>query len=144
VTMAKALGNGVPIGACWAKADVAAAFEPGDHATTYGGQPLAARAAFAVLEQMEKLDVPARAAAAGERLCAKLAAVPGVAAVRGVGLLVAAELDDGIEAGPVALECLDAGLVVNAVTRTALRFAPSLLVSDAEIDAAVAILQTVL
>ena len=144
VTMAKALGNGVPIGACWAKADVAAAFEPGDHATTYGGQPLAARAAFAVLEQMEKLDVPARAAAAGERLCAKLAAVPGVAAVRGVGLLVAAELDDGIEAGLVALECLDAGLVVNAVTRTALRFAPSLLVSDAEIDAAVAILQTVL
>jgi len=144
VTMAKALGNGVPIGACWAKAEVASAFAPGDHATTYGGQPLAARAAFAVLEQMETLDVPARAAAAGERLRAKLAAVPGVAAVRGVGLLVAAELDDGIEAGPVAFECLHAGLVVNAVTPTALRFAPSLLVSDAEIDAAVAILQTVL
>jgi acetylornithine/succinyldiaminopimelate/putrescine aminotransferase len=144
VTMAKALGNGVPIGACWARADVASAFKPGDHATTYGGQPLAARAAFAVLEQMETLDAPARAAAAGERLCAKLAAVPGVASVRGVGLLVAAELDEGIEAGPVALECLDAGLVVNAVTPTALRFAPSLLVSDAEIDAAVTILQVVL
>ena len=144
VTMAKALGNGVPIGACWAKADVASAFKPGDHATTYGGQPLAARAAFAVLEQMEALDVPARAAAAGKRLCAKLAAVPGVAGVRGVGLLVAAELDAGTEAGPVALECLEAGLGVNAVTPTALRFAPSLLVSDAEIDAAVAILQVVL
>ena len=144
VTMAKALGNGVPIGACWACADVASAFKAGDHATTYGGQPLAARAAFAVLEQMEMLDVPARAAAAGERLCAKLAAVPGVASVRGVGLLVAAELDEGIEAGPVALECLAAGLVVNAVTPTALRFAPSLLVSDAEIDAAVTILQVVL
>jgi predicted acetylornithine/succinylornithine family transaminase len=144
VTMAKALGNGVPIGACWARTDVASAFKPGDHATTYGGQPLAARAAFAVLEQMETLDVPARAAAAGERLCAKLAAVPGVAGVRGVGLLVAAELEDGNEAGPVALECLDAGLVVNAVTPTALRFAPSLLVSDAEIDAAVTILQVVL
>ncbi len=62
VTMAKALGNGVPIGACWARDDVAAAFKPGDHATTYGGQPLAARAAFAVLEQMTTLDVPARAA----------------------------------------------------------------------------------
>jgi len=144
VTMAKALGNGVPIGACWARADVASAFKAGDHATTYGGQPLAARAAFAVLEQMEMLDEPARAAAAGERLCAKLAAVPGVASVRGVGLLVAAELDEGIEAGPVALECLAAGLVVNAVTPTALRFAPSLLVSDAEIDAAVTILQVVL
>ncbi|MFN8026269.1 MAG: acetylornithine transaminase [Acidimicrobiia bacterium] len=144
VTMAKALGNGVPIGACWAKEGVAAAFKPGDHATTYGGQPLAARAAFAVLEQMEALDVPARAAAAGERLCTKLAAVPGVAGVRGVGLLVAAQLDEGIEAAPVALACLEAGLVVNAVTPTALRFAPSLLVSDAEIDAAVAILQVVL
>jgi predicted acetylornithine/succinylornithine family transaminase len=144
VTMAKALGNGVPIGACWARADVAAAFAPGDHATTFGGQPLAARAAFAVLEQMEALDAPGRAARAGERLCARLAEVPGVAAVRGVGLLVAAELEEGHEAGPVALECLEAGLVVNAVTPTALRFAPSLLVSDAEIDAAVAILQVVL
>ena len=54
VTMAKALGNGVPIGACWARADVAAAFAPGDHATTFGGQPLAARAALAVLDVMER------------------------------------------------------------------------------------------
>ena len=53
VTMAKALGNGVPIGACWARADVAAAFRPGDHATTFGGQPLAARAAMAVLDVMD-------------------------------------------------------------------------------------------
>ncbi|MGH8985517.1 MAG: aminotransferase class III-fold pyridoxal phosphate-dependent enzyme, partial [Acidimicrobiia bacterium] len=53
VTMAKALGNGVPIGACWARADIAAAFAPGDHATTFGGQPLAARAALAVLDVME-------------------------------------------------------------------------------------------
>ncbi len=51
VTMAKALGNGVPIGACWASADVAAAFAPGDHATTFGGQPLAARAALATLDR---------------------------------------------------------------------------------------------
>ena len=65
VTMAKALGNGVPIGACWAKTEVAAAFEPGDHATTYGGQPLATAAARAVLEVMEAEDVPARAERAG-------------------------------------------------------------------------------
>ena len=62
VTMAKALGNGVPIGACWARDDVAAAFVPGDHATTFGGQPLAAAAARAVLAVMEAEDVPARAA----------------------------------------------------------------------------------
>ena len=68
VTMAKALGNGVPIGACWARAEVAAAFEPGDHATTYGGQPLATAAARAVLAEMQRLDAPTLAAKAGERL----------------------------------------------------------------------------
>ena len=67
-----------------------------------------------------------------------------MADVRGAGLLIAAELAPGIEAGPVANACLDAGLVVNAVTPTALRFAPSLLVTDDEIDAAVAILTEVL
>ena len=64
VTMAKALGNGVPIGACWAPAEVASAFVPGDHATTFGGQPLAAAAARAVLAVMEAEDVPARATSA--------------------------------------------------------------------------------
>jgi acetylornithine/succinyldiaminopimelate/putrescine aminotransferase len=83
VTMAKALGNGVPIGACWARADVAAAFEPGDHATTFGGQPLATAAARAVLAVMEEEDVPARATAAGARLAAALEALPGVTSVRG-------------------------------------------------------------
>ena len=63
--MAKALGNGVPIGACWARDEVAAAFKPGDHATTYGGQPLAARAALTVLEVMEQIDAPACANRAG-------------------------------------------------------------------------------
>ena len=144
VSMAKALGNGVPIGACWARDEVAAALKPGDHATTYGGQPLAARAACAVLDVMAEIDAPARAARAGEVLTKALLDVPGVDDVRGVGLLVAAELDAGIEAGPVALACLEAGLVVNAVTPTALRFAPSLLVTDDEIEAAVAILTEVL
>src|SRR5205085_10772935 len=92
VTMAKALGNGVPIGACWARADVAAAFEPGDHATTFGGQPLATAAARAVLGEMRRLDVPALAAQAGERLTAALAETPGVSEVRGLGLLIAAQL----------------------------------------------------
>jgi acetylornithine/N-succinyldiaminopimelate aminotransferase len=144
VTMAKALGNGVPIGACWARRDVAAAFKPGDHATTFGGQPLAARAALAVLEVMQSEDVPALARRAGERLMKALLAVPGVADVRGAGLLVAAELAPGLESGAVANACLHAGLVVNAVTPTALRFEPPLLVTDEEIDEAVAILERVL
>jgi predicted acetylornithine/succinylornithine family transaminase len=144
VTMAKALGNGVPIGACWARDDVADAFVPGDHATTYGGQPLATSAARAVLQVMEAEDVPARATKAGAKLQADLAAVPGIKGVRGIGLLIAAELADGLVAGEVAARALDAGLVVNAVTPTALRLAPSLLISDAELDEGVAILRGVL
>jgi predicted acetylornithine/succinylornithine family transaminase len=144
VTMAKALGNGVPIGACWAKAGVAEAFEPGDHATTFGGQPLAAAAARAVLETMEELDVPSLATAQGARLTEALEGLDGVAAVRGLGLLLAAELADGRDAKSVATDALAAGLVVNAVTSTALRLAPPLTVSDEEIDEAVAILGKVL
>ena len=143
VTMAKALGNGVPIGACWARADVADVFQPGDHATTYGGQPLAASAARAVLAVMEAEDVPARARSAGAHLTERLLALDAVTDVRGLGLLLAAELD-GRDARQVAADCLAAGLVVNGVTPTALRFAPPLLVTHDEIDEAVSILSEVL
>jgi acetylornithine/succinyldiaminopimelate/putrescine aminotransferase len=144
VTIAKALGNGVPIGACWAKAEVAAAFEPGDHATTFGGQPLATAAARAVLAEMQRLDVPTLAEKAGARLTSGLEALPGVVVVRGLGLLIAAQLADGIDAKAVAATALERGLVLNAVTPTALRFAPPLTVSDDEIDRAVALLGDVL
>jgi acetylornithine/N-succinyldiaminopimelate aminotransferase len=143
VTMAKALGNGVPIGACWARPEVSSVFEPGDHATTFGGQPLAAAAARAVLATMEAVDAPGRAAAAGARLAERLAAMPGVAGVRGQGLLLAVELD-GLDARRVNAALLDAGAVANAVTPTALRLAPSLLISDEEIDEAVAVVGAVL
>ncbi len=144
VTMAKALGNGMPIGACWARADVAAAFRPGDHASTFGGQPLAARAALAVLDVMEQENAPALAQVQGRRLAAALRSVPGVAEVRGLGLLLAAELVAGIDAGAIAAAALEAGLVLNAVTPTSLRLAPPLLVTDSEIDRAVAMLTAVL
>jgi predicted acetylornithine/succinylornithine family transaminase len=144
VTMAKALGNGVPIGACWARHDVATAFAAGDHATTFGGQPLATRAAMAVLDVMEAEAVPERATKAGEYLAAALAAVPGIDSVRGLGLLLAAELAAGVDAKVVATRLLEAGVIINAVTPTALRFAPPLLVTDAEIDEAVAIVERVL
>ena len=143
VTMAKALGNGVPIGACWARPEVAAVFQPGDHATTYGGQPLATAAARAVLATMEAEDAPGRAAKVGERLAGRLAALPGVAGVRGRGLLLAVELD-GLDARAVNAALLDAGVVANAVTASALRLAPSLLIDDDQIDEAVAALGRVL
>ena len=144
VTMAKALGNGVPIGACWARREVAAVMQPGDHATTFGGQPLAAAAARAVLAVMEREDAPGRATRAGRHLAEGLHRLDQVASVRGLGLLLAAELAEGIDAREVASAALDAGLVVNGVTPTALRLAPPLLVSDDEIDEAVGILAEVL
>lgn len=140
VTVAKALGNGVPIGACWARDDVADAFVPGDHATTFGGQPLATSAARAVLQVMEDEDVPARARRAGDYLTKALSKVPGVKEVRGVGLLLAVELDTGTAAAKVASAALDGGLVVNAVTASAIRLAPSLLVTEPEMDEALNIL----
>ena len=93
---------------------------------------------------MEAEDVPARARAAGAYLVDALQRLPGVATVRGQGLLVAAELTEGKDAGRVAGAALAAGLIVNAVTPTALRLAPSLLVSEEEIDRAVAILGQVM
>jgi predicted acetylornithine/succinylornithine family transaminase len=143
VTKAKSLGNGMPIGACWASAEVADAFKPGDHATTYGGQPLATAAARATLAVMEAEDVPARARAAGERLQHDLAGLHGVQSVRGVGLLLAVELA-GKRAKRVAALALDAGLVVNPVTESALRLAPSLLVTSDELNEGVAILASAL
>ncbi|MGH8981713.1 MAG: aspartate aminotransferase family protein [Acidimicrobiales bacterium] len=144
VTMAKALGNGMPVGACWARGEVAAAFSPGDHATTFGGQPLAMSAARATLQVMEREDVCARARHAGGRLRAGLESIAGVRAVRGEGLLLAAVLAGGHGPAPaVAAAALAEGLLVNAVQPDALRFAPSLLVSDAHVDEAIAILAEV-
>ncbi len=144
VTMAKALGNGMPIGACWARRDVAAVMVPGDHGSTYGGQPMAAAAARATLAIMVREDVPSRAGRAGERLAAALNELPGVVGVRGFGLLLGAELAPGINAPQVATAALGLGLIVNAVTPTTIRVAPSLLVSDDEIDEAMSLLATAL
>jgi acetylornithine/N-succinyldiaminopimelate aminotransferase len=144
VTLAKALGNGMPIGACWARDEVASAFGLGDHGSTYAGQPLAARAALAVLDEMERLDAPGLARKQGGRLAGALEALPGVVSVRGRGLLLAAELELGLDAKAINLAYLARGVVANAVTPTALRFAPPLTVTDDEIDDAVGILGGVL
>lgn len=148
VTVAKALGNGVPIGAVWAPTGVASAFRPGDHGSTFGGQPLAAAAAREVLRVMDEIDAPSLAVDRGAELTELLGALPGVTEVRGLGLLLAAELDEaalaGRTAGEVALACLHAGLVVNGVTPTSLRFAPPLTVTSAELAEGVEILAGVL
>ena len=144
VTMAKGMGNGFPVGAVWAKRDVAAVFQPGDHGSTYSGTALATAVVSTVIAEMRRIDAAGLAAARGARLRAGLEALPGVAAVRGQGLLLAAELADGRDAKAVYTELLARGLVTNAVTATALRLAPPLTVSEAEIDEAVALVGEVL
>jgi acetylornithine/N-succinyldiaminopimelate aminotransferase len=144
VTMAKAMGNGFPVGATWAKNEVAAVFEPGDHGSTFSGTALAAAVVSAVIDEMRSIDAPGLAAKRGEYLATKLGDLPGVAGVRGRGLLLAAELAGGRDAKAAFAELLDRGLVTNAVTATSLRFAPPLTVSEAEIDEAVAIVSEVL
>jgi len=142
VSMAKALGNGMPIGAVWAPREIAASFEPGDHATTFGGQPLATSAARAVLRTMEAMDAPSAAQRIGGELMAKLEQTTGVSEVRGMGLLLAAELRDGIDARVAVAKCIAGGLVVNAVTPTAIRFAPPFTLTSEQIDEALGILST--
>jgi acetylornithine/N-succinyldiaminopimelate aminotransferase len=143
VTLAKALGNGMPVGACWARAEVAAAFGPGDHGSTFGGQPQALAAARATLAVMEAEDVCGRARVAGNRLAAGLGSLPGVVSVRGQGLLLAAQLDAPLAKEASAL-ALARGLLVNAVRPDAIRVAPPLLVREDEIGTALEILGEVL
>ena len=139
VTMAKALGNGMPIGACWAKESVASAFEPGDHATTFGGGPLATSAARATLDTMIAIDAPGMARTASARLTEALMGLDAVTETRGLGLLMAAELKD-VDARAVAAKCLETGLVLNAVTPTALRLTPPLVITDTQIAEGIEIL----
>jgi acetylornithine/succinyldiaminopimelate/putrescine aminotransferase len=143
VTLAKAMGNGMPIGACWARTVVAAVFAPGHHGSTYSGTAIATAAVNAVISEMRRLDAPALATEKGARLAGALASLPGVAAVRGKGLLLAAELTEH-DAPAVYRALLADGLVTNAVTPTALRFAPPLTVTDDEIDEAVTMVGKVL
>ena len=144
VTLAKGLGNGFPIGACWARTDVAAVFQPGDHGSTYSGTAIATAAARAVITEMQRIDAPALAEKKGAALRAGLEAISGVQEVRGLGLLLAAELGTGVDAKAAYTTLLERGLVTNAVTPTALRFAPPITVSDGEIDEAVAMVADVL
>jgi len=142
VTMAKGIANGMPVGAVWARDEVAAAFGPGDHGSTYAGQPLALAAARATLAELERIDAPAVAQTLETKLRAALEPLPCVDHVRGRGLLLGVELTSdalaGRSAAEVARACLDRGLVVNGVTPTALRLAPPFVITDEHVDEAAA------
>lgn len=136
ITLAKALGNGVPIGACLARGAAAEVFQPGNHASTFGGNPLACSAALAVLETIETDGLIARSAALGERirdgLRGVLAEVGGVKEVRAHGLLIGVELDRAC--GVLVGRALERGLLVNVTADNVLRLLPPLVLGDADAD----------
>ncbi len=140
VTVAKALGNGVPVGACWARAEVAQAFRPGDHGSTFGGQPLAMAAAQATLRRLVELDAPGVAARLGKRLAEQLERIDGVSSVRGSGFLLGVVLEEGIDARAVFNKALLSGLVVNAPAPGVIRLMPPFVVSAEDCDEAVGLL----
>jgi acetylornithine/N-succinyldiaminopimelate aminotransferase len=141
VTLAKGLANGLPIGCLLVADDAAGAFEPGDHGSTFGGNPVACAAALAVCEAVSE-ELLGEVRANGERLRAGLAGLPHVVDVRGPGLLVGAELD--VAAQPFVDAALDAGLVCLTSGANVLRLAPPLVVDAADIDRALEILTEVL
>ncbi|MBE3581630.1 MAG: acetylornithine transaminase [Thermoanaerobacteraceae bacterium] len=146
MTLAKALAGGVPMGAMLAREEVAAAFAPGDHASTFGGNPLAAAAGVAALEALLEEGLVENAAQQGEYLITRLkslaSAFSQVVDIRGRGLMVGMEIEGPADA--IAGACLERGLLINSCHGRVLRFLPPLTVKKEEIDAALAILEAVM
>jgi acetylornithine/N-succinyldiaminopimelate aminotransferase len=146
MTLAKGLASGVPIGAILAK-ERAAVFAPGEHGSTFGGNPLACAVGYATVKFIIDNDIPAKVKAVGQELIAGLERLKQkfsfVTDVRGHGLLVAIEFDSDI-AQPLVMACLERGLLVNQLKPNALRFMPPLIIGAKEVDEALGILDKVL
>jgi len=141
VTLAKGLANGLPIGCLLVADDVAGAFSPGDHGSTFGGNPVTCAAALAVCDAIDDALL-AHVQANGRRLLGGLRALPHVVEARGAGLLIGAELDTPAQS--VVDAALDAGLVCLTSGADVLRLAPPLVVDARDVDTALAILTEVL
>lgn len=144
VTIAKGIASGFPMGMCAARAETADSFEPGDHGSTFGGSCLAVAAAEATVKALADEDVASNAREVGVYLRTRLASLPQVTEVRGLGLMVAADLDKGFDAFGVVARGLDAGLLLNATGPHTLRFLPPLVCSEADVDALIERLRTLL
>ena len=146
MSLAKALGNGLPIGAMLATEQVASAFSPGAHATTFGGTPIVTAAALAVVKTMEAENIVAHGAHVGSYFKKKLQSLqkkhPVIEDVRGFGLLIGMQLK--IKGDGVVTACLEKGFLVNCIQESVLRFAPPLIIQKTDIDALVDCLDEVL
>ena len=136
MTLAKGLGNGMPIGACLARGAAADVFKPGNHGSTFGGNPLACSAAMAVLETIEREKLSDRAAQLGQRmktgLDTALTGIAGVVQIRAKGLMLGIELDRAC--GELTKQALAQGLLINVTAEKIVRLLPPLIISDAEAD----------
>lgn len=145
-TLAKGLGGGVPIGALVAKGEVAETFKPGEHASTFGGNPLASAAAIAALSVIIEENLAQEAARKGEYLKARFEEMKKkfstIVNVRGMGLLIGIELS--LSAGPVQDKCLEQGVIVNTVQNNVVRLVPPLNISYEDIDKGIAVIEKAL
>jgi acetylornithine aminotransferase len=136
MTLAKGLGNGVPIGACLAHGKAAHVFKPGSHGSTFSGNPLVCRVALTVIDELEKGKLAERAARLGQRLLAalkeKLGHVPGVREIRGRGLMLAVELDRPCK--ELLQHALESGILINVTAENVVRLLPPLILTDNEAD----------
>ncbi|TQV65035.1 MAG: aspartate aminotransferase family protein [Halothiobacillaceae bacterium] len=139
MSLAKGLGNGVPVGACLAAGAAAGLFAPGNHGSTFGGNPLVCRVAHTVLGVIERDGLLARARTLGERirggLAARLSGTKGVVEVRGLGLMIGTQLDR--PCGELVKLALARGLLINVTADSVIRLLPALVMSDEQADALV-------
>ena len=142
VSMAKALGGGMPIGAICAKAEVAKAFSAGSHGTTFGGYPVSCAAALAQVGELLDRDLAGNAAKIGKYFMDKLRTLPHVKEVRGQGLLVGVEFDDSINAVDVKHECLHRHLLLTAIGSHVIRMVPPLIITEEDCDTALDIIKS--
>ena len=144
VSMAKALGGGMPIGAICASAEVAKAFSAGSHGTTFGGHPVSCAAALAEVNELLDRNLAANAKKMGDYFSSKLETLPHVKEVRHQGLLVGVEFDDSISGVDVKHKCLEKHLLITAIGAHTIRMIPPLIITEADCDKAAEIIRTVL
>jgi len=140
ITSAKALGNGMPIGACITGPAAAEVLAPGDHGSTFAAGPIGTSAALAVLDTVDDPALLRSVRELGARLRAGLEELPGVAGTRGRGLMIGVALEEGIDAPAVGTDLLDRGLVVNVPAPSTIRLLPPLVVEAEQIDRAVGLI----
>jgi acetylornithine aminotransferase len=143
ITLAKGLGGGLPLGAMIALGKAAELFQPGDHGSTFGGNPVTTAAGLAAIDVIESKKLLAKVKKQGAYLIQELALIPGVKEVRGAGLLLGIELDS-LKASDIATAMRNAGVLVNAANETTIRIAPALIVTDAQINKFISIFRKVI